>query len=705
MWPAPESFLPLVLAVTFFVILAPAFPRDNTTCRYIVVSALAGVLAFYLGWRFPVTVLPADLATLEGFWVWLVFGIEMLAILDGALLYATLLRRTDRSAEADQHEARLRRLPVAALPTVDVYIPTYDEGLDVLEKTIVGALGIDWPANKLRVWVLDDKRRPWLREFCARKGAGYLTRPDNAHAKAGNINAALKRTDGEFVAIFDADFIPKRTFLYRMMGFFADPKIGIVQAPHNFFNNDPMQANLALRRTLPDDQRLFFDQIMAGRDGWDTAFCCGSNSITRRAALDAVGGALPTDSITEDMLLTLAMLRAGYITRYLNEKLATGLAPESLDAFFVQRARWARGALQILYLKKGPFGPGLPLMKRLLFLPTHWVTQSLCHVSALIVPAVFLLTGLLPLVNADVDSVILYQMPAIVAMMAAMRFFAPGQYFPLASSVLGGLQAFRLLPTVLQTLVRPHGHLFKVTPKGAAARQAGYDRITVMMAIILGGLTLTGLLLNAHPGTRIVESGALIPIVAFWSSFNLLVLLLIAMTAFSAPARRAEERFYLYEPAQVRAQGEGARTATLLDLSLSGAQVALETADDHAKGAWLWLEIADVGEVPAEVVRAGADRLGLRFYLPEAVRRDRLIRKLFTAGLDNATRNEDGWAIALGMLARIFGPDPIGGPARPAPASEPPLWVRAAMDSSLGTRSGPQPSNTDPASDVDRLVA
>ena len=114
--------------------------------------------------------------------------------------------------------------------------------------------------------MLDDGRRPWLKEFCRDKGVGYLTRPNNAHAKAGNINHALTKTDAPYVAIFDADFIPQQNFLMRTMGFFADPKVGIVQTPHAFYNSDPMQTNLALRKTLPDDQRFFFEAIMPSRD-------------------------------------------------------------------------------------------------------------------------------------------------------------------------------------------------------------------------------------------------------------------------------------------------------------------------------------------------------------------------------------------------------------------------------------------------------
>src|SRR5207253_652108 len=180
---------------------------------------------------------------------------------------------------------------------------------------------------------------------------------------------------------------------------FHDAKIGIVQAPHTFYNQDPMQTNLALHKAIPDDQRFFFEAIMPSRDAWDAAFCCGSNSVTRRAALRQVGDALPTTSITEDMMLSLTLLRKGYVTRYLCERLAVGLAPENTRAFFVQRQRWARGAMQILFQADGPLGRNLTLMQRLLFLPTHWLSQSLMLMLAIIAPIVFLWTDIRPLVN------------------------------------------------------------------------------------------------------------------------------------------------------------------------------------------------------------------------------------------------------------------------------------------------------------------
>src|SRR5262249_18227320 len=270
---------------------------------------------------------------------------------------------------------------------------------------------------------------------------------------------------------------------------------------------------------------------MPSRDGWDAAFCCGSNSVTRRAAMRAVGDALPTGSITEDMLLSLVMLRQGYITRYLCERLAFGLAPESIKAFFVQRQRWARGAIQMLYLPEGPLGRGrgLRLMHRLLFLPTHWLTQGLMVAMSIATPLVFMWTGLSPLVDVTFEAILYYLAPMVLAVVGGITVFARGHHFPLAAQVLGLLQSFKLRPTVLQTLVRPGGHLFKVTPKGGDAAGTGYERGIFWTAFGLMLSTLLGLVINAVPDWQIVEQIALLPVVAFWGGVNIVVLFLVSM--------------------------------------------------------------------------------------------------------------------------------------------------------------------------------
>lgn len=700
------EFAPLMIVVGA-VLLLPSRLGKRSWLRWLIAAGGGVLLLRYVDWRFNVTVAPADIATFEGAVVWIVFAFEMLAWFDATILFAFLLNRTDRSVEADWHEDRVRETDPSDIPCVDVFIATYNEPAEVLEKTICGAVAMDWPSHRLNIWVLDDGRRDWLRRLAAHKGVGYLTRGDNAHAKAGNINAAVARTSAPFFLVLDADFIPQQTFLMRTMGFFEDPRIGIVQVPHNFFNPDPMQSSLNMSKVMPDDQRFFFEAIMPGRDGFDCAFCCGSNGIVRRAALEEIGGAMPTGSITEDMLLTLALLRRGYVTRYLEEPLAFGLAPESINAFFIQRARWARGGVQMLFLKEGPLGPGLKLYQRIAFLPLHWITQTTTQLMMMALPAFFLLTGIPPLLNTSGTDVLAYQAPTILATIAAIRLFAPGEYHPLGSTVLALLQALRLLPVVISTLFKPHGHAFKVTPKGRGGETV-QDTATVLGSLGLVALTGIGLLLAAFPETRLTSISHLVPVVAFWCLVNMTLLLIVAKVATSPPALRGEERIEIDEWVRLHTAG-GVVPGHAHDMSLTGLRVETDATSGIVHGDWVGVEIVGVGILPGFVRRAGASggMLGVEFVMRSPLdllaedpadasalqsiedafdRRDALIRKLFTEGrAAQTTTNEDGWGIFWKMLGQILAKDRETG----APQAErletsnavsmAPSWLRARV--------------------------
>ncbi len=664
MAPALLVAAPLMLTISG-VMLAPLFGLERLSTRIGIAAGVAAVVVTYLYWRFTVTI-PWG-STWYGLGFALVcLAIELFGLFDASILFSALVRRSNRTPEADAHEARLRARPESEWPAVDLIIATYNEPIEVLEKTVLGALALDWP--NLNVWVADDGRRRWLRDWCQAKGAGYIIRPDNAHAKAGNINHALAVTSAPFVAVFDADFVPQQQFLTRTIGFFDDPRIGIVQIPHSFYNHDPLQQNLALRDAMPDDQRFFFEAIMPGRDGWDASFCCGSNSVTRRAAFEAAGGGLPTGSITEDMLLTLALLRQGFITRYLNEPLAFGLAPESLTAFFVQRARWAQGAMQILFLPEGPLGPGLSLRHRLFFLPTAWLSQCLMLLMSLMAPLVFLFADIPPLVGVTVESALFYLVPMVVAQVGGIVLLGSGRYYPIAAQVLGTFQSFRLLPVILKTLVKPHGHAFKVTPKGSDAAGGGFESGTFLATTALMLATFAGLIINAMPDWRIVEQGALVPMVAFWCSINIVVLFLAAMLCFGIPALRAEERFAIDEGVAIEVAGSNiVHAARSIDISMSGIAVS---AVGLTRGDEVRLRIRNVGVIEGVVARAGSGMAGIAFTGSDSPARDRLIVRLFTAGLNTTELRPPMWRATRAMLSRIWKADMTVASAKPSEAAE-----------------------------------
>jgi cellulose synthase (UDP-forming) len=633
-----------VALVGFFLTVAPALPRQKTWARTLVIGIGFAVCLRYLVWRLVATVLPADLVSLEGAWILFLFAFEFVAFANQFLLHLVLSRVTDRTPEADRYEAELRQTPVEQLPSVDVFICTYNEGLDVVERTIVAALAIDYP--KFTVWVLDDGKRDWLRDFCAAKGARYLRRPDNRHAKAGNINHALGVTHGDLLAVLDADFAPLRNFLYRTVGFFRDSTVGIVQTPQHFFNPDPMQLNLGLTRAWPDDQRLFFDVILPARDAWDVAWCCGSCSVQRRSAIAAVGG-VPTDSITEDLLSTLVLLRRGYLTRYLNERLSMGLCPENLDGFFKQRERWCRGNLQTLFLKAGALGPGLSLRQRLLFVPLDWVIHYVLRLMAIIVPIVFLWTGAEPFVIPSMLELLSYQLPVLLVMLGVMRWFAPNGYMPILTAASSLFGSFRIVPAGLRTLFKPFGTPFKVTPKGSGITFSFGDTTVLVSTFVLILLTVGGLIKNRIAPADVPDSHIVMIVAEVWALVNVVLLAVAALIALEKPRPRKEERFPLDVPAEYRLEGVG-RPCRVVDISVSGALLA--EAGPAPIGAPIEVALPGMDALPARVVRVTEGGFAVCFEDLLGPCRDALIHYIYSSGRSNAVQTVRVAEVMRGLL-------------------------------------------------------
>ncbi|TXS97477.1 glycosyltransferase, partial [Escherichia coli] len=235
-------------------------------------------------------------------------------------------------------------------PSVDIFVPTYNEDLNVVKNTIYASLGIDWPKDKLNIWILDDGGREEFRQFAQNVGVKYIARTTHEHAKAGNINNALKYAKGEFVSIFDCDHVPTRSFLQMTMGWFLKEKqLAMMQTPHHFFSPDPFERNLGRFRKTPNEGTLFYGLVQDGNDMWDATFFCGSCAVIRRKPLDEIGG-IAVETVTEDAHTSLRLHRRGYTSAYMRIPQAAGLATESLSAHIGQRIRWARGMVQIFRL-------------------------------------------------------------------------------------------------------------------------------------------------------------------------------------------------------------------------------------------------------------------------------------------------------------------------------------------------------------------
>lgn len=256
--------------------------------------------------------------------------------------------------------------PAAGLK-VDVFIPTYNEDVDLVRRTAMAAQAMDYPHE---TWILDDGNREAMRDLAHRLGLRYLARTDNTHAKAGNLNHALPHSTADLIATFDADHAPRRDFLTQTLGYFADPLVAFVQTPQDFYNLDSYQNRTdAGSRVAWSEQSLFFRVIQRGKDYWNAAFYCGSCAVIRRQSLDLIGG-FATGTVTEDIHTSLLLHKKGLRSVYHDESLAYGVAPARIEPFLKQRVRWGVGAMNVWRKEGILFARGLTLAQRLNYLAT-----------------------------------------------------------------------------------------------------------------------------------------------------------------------------------------------------------------------------------------------------------------------------------------------------------------------------------------------
>lgn len=373
---------------------------------------------------------------------------------------------------------------IDARPTVDVLVCTYDEGLHVLEATLVGCNGITYPHL---TYVLDDGRRDEVRLLADRLGARYVTRPDNEHAKAGNINQALGRIEGGLLLVLDADHVPQPDILDATVGYFDDPSVALVQTPHDFGNKDSFQHFA----TGQHDQSMFFEVIMPGKDRHNGAYWCGSAAVIRRAALEDIGG-IATETVAEDFHTTIRMHSRGWSTRYHDETLVQGLAPHDLASFLLQRDRWARGNLAVLRTPENPcFAPHLTMKQRVSYLASlsaYFVPlQRVVMVAVLIT---MLVSGALP-VHAPTWQFAAFWLPWMILELSAGSLLCRGQVSLLDGSYMIILTT-EIFTRAVFVLIRPFRVSFKVTPKDGID-EGGWGAARQLRLV----LTLAGLLMVA----------------------------------------------------------------------------------------------------------------------------------------------------------------------------------------------------------------
>ena len=639
-----------IVAACLVVAMLPWLRRESAFARTIVIAVSIALGWRYMLWRLSDTLPPVGLTS--DYVVGVIFAaVEALALLSTSLSFFFLTRIRNRTADVEANMPWLLGRP--AQPRVDVLICTYNEEEAILEQTILGAMTMQYP--HFRVWVCDDGRRQWLEELCSRLGCGYLKRSDNAHAKAGNINNALRVLSQlpdppEFVSILDADFVPMPQFLTRCLALFRDETVGIVQTPQHFINADPIQGNLSAARVWPDEQRYFFDVLMPSKDAWGAAFCCGTSSVLRFSALMRIGG-FPTDSVTEDYLVTLRLRAIGFQTVYLNEQLSLGLAPEGLKEYITQRGRWCLGFVQICRGRSGPLrlNSGLALIDRLILSCTflYWSAAHAFRVIGLIIPILYLLVGV-EAVHANVEDTLSHFVPYFAAQMAMMGWMTQGRVLPIMTDVCQLLAANEVLRAVASGLVKPKGQKFKVTAKGGDRSQTFVQWPLLRTFLVYLVLTVAGVVTAfiVDDGRSLQESSAL---ALFWSWYNIVLLSVACMVCIEQPRKRKAERFDARDQAVLTVDGQ-VHSHPVLDLSRTG--IRLAGAAPAPLGTRIEVKIADV-PVSATIVRAGVDEFAV-LVEDTLVARKAMIRQVYGGRYSAAIEQVRGRAVLAAVLGRLF---------------------------------------------------
>jgi cellulose synthase (UDP-forming) len=506
--------------------------RPNGVWRLIALALGTSIVLRYVYWRTTSTLPPINQPQdfVPGLLVYLaeMYSVGMLALSLFVVAMPLPSRRAARLADDD-------------LPTVDVFVPSYNEDRDLLARTLAAAKAIDYPADKLTIFLLDDggtdqkrnsaniegsneaqQRHTDLQRLCAELGVRYLTRSRNDHAKAGNLNNGLAHSSGELVVVFDADHAPARDFLHCTVGIFrTEPRAFLVQTPHFFLNPDPIERNLRTFLKMPSENEMFYGVIQRGLDKWNASFFCGSAAVLRRTALAETNG-FQGRSITEDCETALELHSRGWHSIYVDKPLIAGLQPASFASFIVQRSRWAQGMIQILLFQKPYMKRGLSIAQRLCYMSSmlFWFFP-VARLIFLIAPLFYLFFGL-EIFTSSGSEFMAYTLSYMVVNLMMQNYLYGSYRWPWISELYEYAQSLYMLPALASVLMNPSKPTFTVTAKNESIDKDRLSEIAWPLfgffILILAGVAMTVMRLIAQPYKADVTL-----VVGGWNLLNLLL--------------------------------------------------------------------------------------------------------------------------------------------------------------------------------------
>ncbi|MBD2447757.1 glycosyltransferase [Nostoc sp. FACHB-152] len=570
--------LPTVLLLLAVFAVMKLSPQPRIWSQRLVVGILIILTLRYLLWRSLSTLNLID--PLNGVISLGLFGFEFVTLCSILIELFLMLNIKERHREADQKSIAV--IAGCFTPSVDIFIPTYNEPEFIVRRTIIGCQALEYPHKK--IYLLDDNRRSQMRGLAQELGCHYIARANNQYAKAGNLNHAIAQTDSELIVVFDADFVPTKNFLTRTVGFFQDENIAIVQTPQSFYNSDPIARNLGLENILTPDEEVFHRHIQSIRDTADSAICAGTSFIVRRSALEENGGFV-TESLSEDYFTGINLSAQGYRIIYLNELLSAGLAAENMSAYATQRLRWAQGTLQGLFIKANPLTiPGLSLAQRMAHLEGYlnWL-GSIARIYFLLMPLAYSFLGVIP-IYSNLPNLLYFWLPFYLVNLSVFSWLNRHSRSALLSDLYFLVICFPIALTVMRSLFNPFSKGFKVTPKGIKSDRYIFNWKLALPLIVLFIATSASLLQNfcmcivKHPATTtlplVAEQTTGLGLGWLWSIYNLFMIGSALLILLDAPKTDKFEWFDLRRVVQVKIGSYNFWGVTTM-ISEVGAKIAL----------------------------------------------------------------------------------------------------------------------------------
>ena len=519
----------LILSITALLISFLAYKINNKNVKLLIIVDII-ISTIYILWRG--TVIPTNLGIVSFILGLILFVCEFIGFMN-FMNFQFIFFGKYKIIRKDLSVYNLDEAPL-----VDVLICTYNESLQLLEKTIIASTQMAYPKNKFKVYVCDDGRRNELKALCKKYGVNYITREDNKGAKAGNINNALKYIKGDLFLVLDADMIPKKEFLQKTIGYFEDENLAFVQTPQCYYNKDMYQSNL--KKYIPNEQDFFMRDVQEARAYRGAVLHVGTNAVFRRKFIDEIGG-YPTCSITEDMAVGMLLQAKGYDSIFINKVLVLGLSASTFGELVKQRDRWCRGNIQV-FKHYNPFIlKGLTPAQRICYVDgvLYWFS-NLIKMFYIIVPILFLSTGI-HFVESGFAELLNMTIPYILVQIFIFRILSPKSRRYMWTHYYEMAMAPHLSLSIIKEMFGFEVN-FNVTSKDIEIDRGYYEYDVVkphLLILILG-------LLSLFIGLKLVEKGYIIKYAyylnAFLNIFNLIGIMRSLRVAYQVKVSEDEDR-------------------------------------------------------------------------------------------------------------------------------------------------------------------